>query len=548
MNEEEAATDPLPPGDLAAPRIARRRDWLPSLIWLIPIVAALVGIGLVARILLNRGPEITLTFESAQGLEAGKTTVRYKDVQIGLVKSIQLSDDRTHVKLQVQLNKEATSFAAKDTRFWVVRPRLDTSGISGLGTLLSGPYIGADAGVSNESSDDFVGLEVPPIILRGSVGRQFILHAADIGSLDFGSPIYFRHIRVGQIVAYDLDTGGKGVTLRAFINAPYDQYVGANTRFWHASGVDLQLNASGLTLRTESLATIVLGGIAFEAPDGVEGEHVAADTAFHLSDDESSAMRPPDGPGQNILMYFDQSIRGLSVGTTVEFRGIVIGEVKSIGVQFDSSSRKILMSVLAVIYPDRLRRLDAATVGEPDTPALRQARVQQLMNLGLRAQLRTGSLLTGQLFVALDLFPKEKVVSVDTSRAIWEIPTVPGSLDALQSQVSEIVAKINKIPFEELAGDMRKTLATLDKTLSAAETTVRGINSDLTPELAAALKDARKTLAAASQTLDNSSPLQQDTRQTLQQLTRAAASITVLTDYLERHPESLLRGKPEQKK
>jgi len=545
MTDDHTGSEPLP-DDLDDASIRKRRDWLPSLIWLIPIVAALVGITLVAKILWDRGPEVTVTFETASGLEAGKTTVRYKDVQIGMVKTITLAEDRDHVRLVLQLNKEAASFTAADTRWWVVKPRLDTSGISGLGTLLSGPYIGVDAGVSKESSREFTGLEVPPIVLRGAVGRQFVLHAKDIGSLDFGSPVYFRHIRVGQVVTYDLDRGGRGVTLRVFINAPYDQYVGANTRFWHASGVDLQLNASGLTLRTQSLATIVLGGIAFDAPDEGVGPEAKGDAPFLLAADETTAMRPPDGPPQAILMNFDQSIRGLSVGAPVEFRGIVIGEVRSIGVEFDPVGHRILMPVGATIYPDRLRRANG-TLEDPETPATRQARVQQLIDLGLRAQLRTGSLLTGQLFVSLDLFPKEKSIRIDTSKDPWLVPTVPNSLDELQTQVQEVAAKINKIPFADLASDMRKTMAGLDKALSALEVTTRGVNTQLTPQIAAALQDARKTLTTAQQTLADNSPLQQDARQTLQELTRAAASISVLSDYLERHPEALLRGKPEQK-
>jgi paraquat-inducible protein B len=543
MNQEQF-DDPAAPGE---PRIVRRRDWLPSLVWLIPIVAALVGITLVAKILWDRGPEIVLTFETAQGLDAGKTTVRYKDVQIGIVKTISLAQDRDHVRLVVQLNKEAQGFTAADTRYWVVRPRLDTTGISGLNTLFSGPYIGADAGVSTDTSHEFTGLEVPPIITRGAEGRQFVLHARDIGSLDFGSPVYFRRIRVGQVVSYDLDPNGRSVTLRVFVNAPYDKYIGINTRFWHASGVDLQLSASGLTLRTQSLATIVLGGIAFDAPDGSAGAQVQGDSPFLLADDEGSAMKPPDGPPQDVLMYFDQSIRGLSLGAAVEFRGIVIGEVKSIGVQFDRDSHQILMPVTATIYPDRLRRVEGS-LAAPEDSQERQRRVQQLLDLGLRAQLRTGSLLTGQLFVALDVFPKEKPARIDTAKNPWVIPTVPNRLDELQTQVQEIAAKINKIPFDQLAGDMRKTLAALDKTLGATETALRGIDKQVTPEVAAALKDARQTLNSAQRALDDNSPLQQDARETLQQLTRAAASITVLADYLERHPESLLRGKPEQKK
>ncbi|MEJ7687077.1 MAG: MlaD family protein [Variovorax sp.] len=538
---------------LPDPAIERRRNWMPSLIWLIPIVAALVGITLVAKILLDRGPEVVLTFKTAEGLQAGRTAVKYKDVQIGTVQTIRLAEDRSHVRVSVQLTKEAKGFTAVDTRFWVVRPRLDTSGISGLGTLLSGAYIGADAGVAEDTAKEFTGLEVPPIVTRDASGRQYLLRAQDIGSLDIGSPVFFRRIKVGQVAAIELDQDGRGVTLRVFVNAPYDKFVGANTRFWHASGLDVELGASGVKLRTQSLATVLLGGIAFQAPDGANGPVAQENASFALAEDEALAMKEPDGPSQTILMYFNQSLRGLSPGAPVDFRGVVIGEVKSIGIEFDRNEREFKMPVLVQIYPDRLRR---GAVGAPRESRLSQLeRVKFLIGKGLRAQLRTGNLLTGQVYVALDFFPKAPAVAFDPARNPAEMPTVQNSLDEIQSQIGEIASKLNKVPFDEIGTDLRKTLATLDKTLRGAEQLTKSLNNDVAPEMTAAMKDVRKTLAtadktlgAAQRTIAEDAPLQQDLRQTLQEVTRAAGSLRVLTDYLERHPESLIRGKPQDKK
>ncbi|MET3916380.1 paraquat-inducible protein B [Variovorax sp. OAS795] len=547
MSDEEARPDDKPaPAGLPPPRVVRRRQWLPSLIWLIPIVAALVGVMLVVRILMARGPEIVLTFETAEGLEANKTAVKYKDVQIGTVQSLRLARDRSHVRVLVQLSKEAEGFTAEDSRFWVVRPRLDTSGISGLGTLLSGAYIGADAGVSQETASEFKGLEVPPIVTRDASGQQFLVRATDIGSLDVGSPVYFRRIKVGQVAAYELDGDGRGVTLRIFVNAPYDKFVGVNTRFWQASGIDAQLSASGFTLRTQSLATILLGGIAFKAPDDAMGPLAKENTAFTLAEDETSAMKEPDGPPQTLLMYFNQSLRGLSPGAPVDFRGVVIGEVKSIGVEFDRAEREFRMPVLVTVYPDRLRRR-AGETGE-ESRATQQERLRFLTEKGLRAQLRNGNLLTGSVYVALDFFPKAPPAKINLEKNPIELPTVANSLDEIQSQVQEIASKLNKVPYEQIAADLRTTLAALNKTLASTEQAVTRINTDVTPELTAAMKDVRKTVNSAERTLADDSPLQQDMRQTLRELTRAAGSVRVLTDYLERHPESLLRGKPDDKK
>lgn len=547
------APPPAPPPAYQPPKVKRQREWLPSLIWLIPLIAALVGVTLVVKILIDRGPEIVIAFRTAEGLEAGKTAVKYKDVQIGVVQSVRLAKDRSSVRVSVQLDKEAESFTARDTAFWAVRPRLDTSGISGLGTLLSGAYIGADAGVEEERASEFTGLEVPPIVTRDASGKQFLLHADDIGSLDVGSPVYYRRIKVGQVAAYELDPDGRGVTLRVFVNAPYDGFVGANTRFWHASGVDLQIDAGGVTLRSQSLATIVLGGVAFQAPDDEAGPLAAENTTFALAGNETLAMKPPDGPSQTMLLYFNQSLRGLTPGAPVDFRGVVIGEVKSIGVEFDRSERQFRMPVLVQIYPERIRRL-----GKDRSVQTRQVQQQQLALLierGLRAQLRTGNLLTGQIYVALDFFPKAPAVKVDIAANPLELPTVGNSLDELQSQVQEIASKLNKVPYEQIGADLRATLATMNQTLRGAEQLTRTLNNDVSPEITAAMKDARRTLDSAARTLGQAertlsqdAPLQQDVRQTLQELTRAAASVRVLTDYLERHPESLLRGKPEEKR
>ena len=481
---------------LLQPRRARQRNWLPSLVWLIPIVAAIVGLTLVAKILVERGPVVTVSFRSA------------------------------------------------DARFWVVRPRIAASGISGLGTLLSGAYIGADAGASEETKKNFVGLEQPPIVTRDASGRQFVLHTDDLGSLDIGSPIFYRRIKVGQVVAYDLDSDGRGVTLRIFVNAPYDKFVTQASRFWHASGFDMELNASGFKLHTQALSTVVLGGIAFRDRDEERVSPPAKEgSEYPLVEDESTAMKEPDGVPQTALLYFDQSLRGLQPGATVDFRGVVLGEVKSIGVEYDKTRGEFRMPVLVQIYPDRLGRRFHEETGEQRRSNAQLLRM--LVKRGMRAQLRNGNLLTGQLYVAIDFFPKAKPAQIDPDKVPLELPTIPGSLDELQQQLSDIAGKLSKVPFDEIGRDLQTTLKTLNKTLTTAEQTAARINNDIAPEMQAAMKDARKTLNAAERTLSDDAPLQSDIRQTMQELSKAAASIRILTDYLQQHPESLIRGKQE---
>jgi paraquat-inducible protein B len=538
-------TEPTTPSHLPEPKRERQRNWLPSLIWLIPIVAAVVGLTLVVKIVLERGPLITISFISAEGLEAGKTKVKYKDVDIGQVQSITLSKDRSHVVTTVQLTKEAESFTADDTRFWVVRPRVAASGVSGLNTLFSGAYIGADAGKSDDTKKEFAGLEQPPIITRDTSGKQFVLHAADLGSLDIGSPVFFRRIKVGQLAAYDLDRDGKGVTLRIFVNAPYDKFVSMNSRFWHASGFDMQLNASGFKLHTQSLATVILGGIAFKPMDDVDNPAPAREnTSFRLADDETAALKDPDGRAQMVLLYFNQSLRGLEPGALVDFRGVVLGEVKSIGIEYDDKARQFIMPVLVELFPDRLGRKFNEEKSSSYAP---RERMRYLVAHGLRAQLRSGSLLTGQLYIALDIFPKAPPAEVNIEHTPPIFPTIPNALDEIQTQIADVTRKLSKVPFDKIGDDLHKTLGTLNRTLTSAEQTMNKLNNDVAPEITAAMHDARKTLNAAERTLSDDAPLQRDVRQTMQELSRAAASIRVLTDYLQQHPESLIRGKPEDK-
>jgi paraquat-inducible protein B len=537
---------PVPAPSVPAPSVPepekrRPRRWLPSLVWLIPLIAAIAGLSFMLNVLGNRGPTVEITFRSADGLEAGKTKVRYKDVDIGQVRSIKLVRDRSHVVVSVDLTKDAETFAVKDSRFWVVKPRIAASGITGLGTLLSGSYIGVDAGKSDESETSFTGLEVPPVITADTPGKQFLLHAADLGSLDIGSPVYYRRINVGQVVAYDLNKDGTGIDVRVFVNAPYDRYVTTATRFWHASGINVQLNADGLKLQTQSLASVALGGIAFLASPNVPPGPPAPDGGvFNLAQDQDKALQPEDGQPTTMLMYFEQSVRGLSPGAPVDFRGVVIGEVRSIGIEFRRDKNMFLMPVVVDFYP---RRLGLRNQGASEVDQKRLLEI--LVKRGMRAQLRNGNLLTGQMYVAIDFFPGAAVPVLDHGGKYPEFPTVPGTFSELQTKIADIVGKIGKVPFDQLGQELGSTLTTMRTTLESTQKLVEHLNGDVAPEITATMEDARKTLQAAQKTFSSDAPLQQDVRRAMQELTRTAESLRQLTDYLEQNPQAVLRGKPK---
>lgn len=554
----------LPP--LPEPVLARQNRLHLSLVWIVPIIAVIVGIVLVVRALLQSGPEIGIEFRSAEGLEPGRTEVRYKEVMIGRVKQVTLAPDRKKVLVRVSLVKSAEGVAVEDTSFWVVRPRIGTGGVSGLSTLLSGAYIGVDAGGSEESRREFIGLDSPPLVLRGEPGRSFVLRAADLGSLDVGSPVYHRRVRVGRVVGYSLDDHGHSLLVKVFIEAPHDPLVTSRSRFWNASGVDLALNASGLTLRTQSLASVLSGGIAFAdwAVPGVPTFSSAQPgQEFKLFDTQRDAMAPEDGDPLSVRMVFRQSLRGLEPGAPVELLGAALGTVRSIELQGEGQGKGqgqgLQLEVLADIYPLRLGRLrDKAAEAGTDPRKADRLLLKQLVDRGLRAQVRTGNLLTGQSFVALDFVTgpaKGTKLTFDARADVPLLPTVPGTFADLQPQLAEVVANLSKVRFDQIGSELQSTLAalrgsgaSLQSTLAAAETTIR----QLTPQAQATLADVQQTLASAQLALRNAdatltdpqAPLQRGAQQTLAELQRAAQAMRVLADYLQRHPESLLRGKP----
>lgn len=530
--------DPASPGQAEV----RTRRWNLSLVWIVPIVALLVGASLVVRNWMQQGPVISISFATGQGLEAHKTQVKYRSVVIGEVASVELARDRKGVVTKVQLSKDAESFASRGAQFWVVRPRIGAGGVSGVDTLLSGAFIGADAGESSAPQKNFTGLESPPPITYGEKGKRFMLTADDLGSLDIGSSIYYRRIPVGQVVSYALRQDGKGVDIGVFVNAPYDAFVTQDSRFWNASGVDVSVDANGLKVNTESLSSLLVGGLAFGNPPFAASAEPAADQQrFRLFADRDSALAPPSGIAQHLRFRFDQSMRGLSVGAPVEFMGVAFGKVTSVQLDYDEAKQSFPVMVEAVVYPARLgpvhqKMLKAfgQTAGEEAARRL----IGTFVEHGLRAQARSGNLITGQMYVSLDFYPEAKKVAFDAAAQPIAIPTVPGSLDKLQEQLQEVVERIRKLPLERIAGN-------LDGSLRELQGSLKQFNQQTLPGVRGTLDEVRKTLQTANAALAEDSPQREKLGDTLEELERMSRSLRDLSDYLGRHPESLIRGRPK---
>jgi len=499
-----------------------------SLVWFIPILAAVVGAWVAVTRVLSEGPKISIVMKSAEGLEAGKTKIHYNGVDIGTVSTIELSKDHQHVILTAQMVPKTEGFLVDDTKFWVVRPRISGANVTGLGTLISGAYIGVEIGSSKEDRRDFAALETPPVI-TGEVGRFFILKTPDLGSLDSGTPIYFRRLQVGQVSSYALDQDGKNLTVKVFVQAPYDQYVNPNTRFWHASGIDVSLSASGLTVQTQSVLSILIGGIAFETAATASIMPAAEEnTVFTLYANRAEAFNPPPRNPQTYLLVFKDSVRGLSAGAPVEFRGIPVGEVADVRAQIDLKTFEFSVPVTIHLDPTRLGVRVVDTSAGVDLETMRRKLIDALVARGVRAQLRSGNLLTGAVYVSLDFFPSAPPATIDWSQKPVQLPTTPGQFEATEATVEKIIKKVDKMPLQEIGVDLQKAITQLDATLVGAQ---------------GMMTSARGTLDNTSNLTEPNSAQVQQIGNTLQEVSRAARSVRVLADYLERHPEALLQGK-----
>ena len=552
---------PLPP--VPESRTVPRKKTRLSMVWIVPIAAAVVGAWVAVTSILGTGPKITIVFDSAEGLDAGKTKLHYNGVDVGTLTAIRLSDDHTNVVATVQMAPKTETFLVEDTKFWVVRPRISGANVSGLGTLISGAYVGLEIGRATKERREFTAMKVPPVVGSDVEGRYFVLKTQDLGSIDTGTPLFFRRLQVGEVAAYSLDADGTTLTVRVFVRAPYDKFVGADTRFWQASGIDLSLAASGLSVKTQSLLSILIGGIAFDTPEHDETEPAAApETVFTLFDERKTAFELPLQNAQILTLLFKQSVRGLSVGAPVEFNGIPIGEVVAIRAQIDLATADFSIPVTI--------RVDAAKFGvklvhqeaSEDRAAAQRRVIDVMVARGLRAQLKPGSLLTGALFVAVDFMQDAPPATMDWTQKPALFPTIPGGFEELEATLASIMKKLDALPVAAIGADLKQSIADLDLLLVSAHGTLdhvddvvvnkigklpfESIGADLRQALAdcdKALVSARGAIDAAGALVQPDSTLAANLTATLQGVARAARDLGLLLDYLERHPEALIRGK-----
>jgi paraquat-inducible protein B len=554
----------LPPAEtLAEPVFRKSRGF--SLVWLVPLVAAGIGIWLAVTTILGKGPTIEVTFVTAGGLEAGKTQVKFRDVTVGLVEDVRVAPDLSGVIVRASMSKSFEPHLNEETRFWVVRPRVGTGGVSGLDTLLSGAYVEVDPG-GGDDRRRFVGLEIPPLIRSDAAGTEYTLIAESLGSAGRGAPIFFRGLEVGQVLGYELTEDGQRFEIPIFVDTPHDRLVNEASNFWDVSGISVEAGVDGVAIRTSGLQALLIGGIEFDSPGGSQAEQAAPRTAFALFRDRESIGEQRITERLPFIIDFESSTRGLRPGAPVEFRGIRLGSVSQVGLKSDLQAHDAVIRVQINLEP---QRVEAGPLGL--SLADDYQRIDEYVQAGLRAQLKTGNLLTGELFIDLDFRSDVPPEGLDRSDPVPRIPAVPTDLQAITASVTGILTRLAELPLEDIVdniehmtgaldslvsspelasgladiaaagGDLRRLLAQLDGAavpmLQAAEQTIRSVQ--------ATVVEARRTLQSTDALIGDNSTLRFQLERSLQELAAAARSIREFAASLERDPGSLIRGRRE---
>jgi len=506
-----------------------------STVWIVPIVALVIGALLFFQSMSEKGPEVEIVFKSAAGIQAGKTVVKYKDVEVGKVTNVAFGKDLKTVKVTVELEKNMQPFLSENTRFWVVQAKVGMGEIQGLDTLLSGVYIVIDPKKGDKKVRQFKGLEQIPVVTSGEEGRTFMLKADSIGSLDVGSPIYYRQLKAGSVASYKLDPDGKQVDIEVFIKKPFDKLINDKTRFYNASGIRANITAEGIEVQTESLVALVMGGLAFNNfPVHGRGKPVESGHVFSLYESLKEAKKLQYKRVLYFWVYFDDSIRGLSIGAPVEFRGVKIGEVVSFSLVGNSDTAEFKIPILIKIEPERFNIIGGK---RQKGDIVNLSVFTKLLKKGFRAQLKSGNLLTGDLFIDFNFYKGVTYVEPKKEYGYYVIPTVPTEMASLKNNAQTIMQRIANIPFEEIGEEMKGLLKDLrTKTIPKVDSSVESVDR--------LVQDTNKMMnAARANYMDSTAEVNRKLLKLLDEMTRTTKSIKHLTDYLERHPESLIKGK-----
>ena len=516
-----------------------------SPIWIVPIVAILIGLWLVYDNYRSRGPLVTLTMSNAEGIEAGRTLIKTRNVEVGRVAHVQLSDDLSHTVITARMAPDTEAMLTEGSRFWVVKPRIGREGISGLGTVLSGAFIQLQPGSGEPGVREFQVSEQPPVTSANAPGLRINLLSQLGNSLRPGDPVTYQGYTVGRVEEVDFDADSRRMNQRIFIESPYDRLVTDSARFWSASGIDLRLDADGIRVNVESVEALLGGGVTFGVPEDLpHGRPVENDTTFNLYPDEESARQGTFDRYLEYVLLVEDSVRGLSRGAPVEFRGVRIGTVAAVPWQFTAaqpeSRNGFAIPVLIRIEPQRLgienRQLDLEEWDQ---------RFQRLFGLGLRASLKSGNLLTGAMFVDINFHRDEAehyLAETFSERTVF--PITSAGFAQIEAQLTSLLEKLNALEIEPL-------LAGLDRNLSSSEAMldeVRALGASLrdmldepgTRNLPANLNNSLEALRETLEGLAPDSSAYRELTATADRLERLLRDLQPVTRTLNENPRALL--------
>jgi len=561
--------------EISSPKVSKRSG--PSVVWIIPLITLLVGGWLIVKTLSEQGPQASISFKTAEGIEVGKTKIKYKSVDIGVVEHIKFSDDFSNVILTAEFGQGSEKFLRRGTRFWVVKPQLGLQGASGLSTLISGAYIEIEPGPGAQQRH-FIGLEKQPVIKADEQGKEIVLITNKLGSIDRGSPIYFQGLLAGEVLGHELGNDQKSVYIHAFIKDPFDQLIRGNTNFWNVSGINVSMSADGFKVKTESLRSMMFGGIAFDTPETLELVTTDVDNlVFTLHDSFEAIQENSYTRKLKFIMFFDSSVRGLTIGAPVEFKGIKVGSVLDVRLEFDSDDTSFRIPVLIEIELQRIIER-----GNEDSGSTYET-LGKLVERGLRARLQTGSLLTSQLYVELDMHPDSPINISGEETAFPELPTLPtANFGAITQSAEKLLAKLNAIDIDNVSTVLLETITNANNTLKIADETITNTNALLTlPGIPTAIEDMQislsrfknilqkvdasnvteaidaghhalesltVTLDKTNNILEPNSPAQYNLIKLTGELEETARSIRSLVETLERNPQALIFGKDKKAK
>lgn len=498
-----------------------------SLIWLIPLIAALIGGWLAYKYYTERGTMVVISFDKAAGIEPRKTIVRYKDVEVGIVRKVGLSPDLKEVRATVEIYNDMEANLGPETQFWIVSPRVTLRGISGLQTLLSGVNIGMEPGPPGEALSYYDGLSEAPNISINEDGQSFVLTTERLGSLDIGSPVHYRQIKVGEVTGYKLNPDSEKIDVNIFIFAPYHEKVRTNSRFWNSSGFELDVSTVGVTARLESLTSLLIGGISFNTDFNRAGYPVNGKTAFRLYDNFKLARE--DTINDNKLLYtlyFEDSLQGLRNGAPIKFQGIKLGQVENISLAQTPDDFSIRTKLDISLYIDQL----SPTGSRIESEKL----LQGLVEKGLRAQIRQESLITGAKFIALTMRPEEAdhitLARLDSGfPVIFPTTKAAGSITEfdptaitkeLNTAIRSATALMESNDVKNILGNLASTTKSIDTI--TAELARRGVSG----EVMTLLKEASNTARTLQTTLGDASKTMIDARVMMQSAGKAATALT----------------------